>query len=253
MEISILGCGYVGACVAKSAVSLGASVLLSTTSPDKVAELKKISPHVIVVDPSDEASYAPLLKSPIILISVAPKSRDAYESTYAGCAKTIHDLVEKTGWKGQLIYTSSTGVYAEDSGRQVFEDSPLKPGPLTTAEKLYLEIPGTCILRLSEIIGPGREPLLAAGRSLPGDGSNIVNQVHVEDIGRAIEFVIEHQLTGIYNLANDTHCTRKSFYEKLQIPVTWDPARKSAHGARRIVASKKIKELGFTFKHPTTL
>ena len=64
-----------------------------------------------------------------------------------------------------------------------------------------------------------------------------------------------HHLTGIYNLADDDHPTRKELYDeiskKFQVPeVTWDPSLTSLRSGNKRVSNHKIKQSGYRFVHP---
>lgn len=254
MRAVIIGCGYVGSAVAKAWRSQGHHVAVTTRSVSKEEPLKEIADEVIV-----GVDWARIVKNrDVILLCVAPNQGGSYEDTYL---KTARELIKHAG-NIPIIYTSSTSVYGDANGKEVTEASPLFPMNesaqiLAKTESELLKSPHSCILRLGEIIGPGRSPIerlsRLQGQSLPGTGENPVNVSPLELIVETIDFAAKNNLKGIYNVCASFHPTRKDWYKKLckeaNIPEpNWDPSRNSVHGGNRIVVSKKLEDLSSNLK-----
>ena len=116
----------------------------------------------------------------------------------------------------------------------------------------------TCILRLGGIYGPDRELIDRAkrfsGKEMPGTGYESTNHIHLDDIVAALLFCLEHSITGVYNLVNDDHPTRKELYTNLcrtqNIPSPiWKSEKSLGISSGYLVSNQKIKDVGFTFKH----
>jgi nucleoside-diphosphate-sugar epimerase len=93
------------------------------------------------------------------------------------------------------------------------------------------------------------------GHPLPGTGEAYTNMVHKDDCVRAINYVHKHHLTGVYNLADDDHPTRKELYdlvaEKTKLPkVQWDASLSNLHRGNKRISNHKIKSAGYSFEHP---
>ena len=132
---------------------------------------------------------------------------EAYRQVYLeGSAHLLQELAPR-----QMIFTSSTSVYAQVSGEWVSEESPAEPTAetgriLREAEELVLAH-GGAVLRLSALYGPGRSVLLRkffSGEAvIEGDGARWINQIHREDAVEAYLQVIERRAAGIYNVSDD--------------------------------------------------
>ncbi len=116
-----------------------------------------------------------------------------------------------------------------------------------------------CILRLGGIFGPDRELLKiysrVAGTTLPGDGNEPANWIHLDDIVGAVEFARLHRLQGIYNVVNDANLLRREIIDKVcethHLPkVAWDSSQQSTRLFNAKVSNQKIKDAGFKLIRP---
>jgi NAD dependent epimerase/dehydratase family enzyme len=114
-------------------------------------------------------------------------------------------------------------------------------------------------VRLGGSYGQGRELVKifgrVAGTTRPGNGEEITNWVHLDDIVRAIEFARLHRLQGIYNLVDDSHLTSRELIDnvltKHNLPnVIWDATNKSNRQYNTWVSNQKLKDAGYEFIHP---
>ncbi|MEC4805694.1 MAG: SDR family oxidoreductase [Jaaginema sp. PMC 1079.18] len=270
MRIAIIGCGYVGQAVAKFWKDRPKiEVTATTTTPDKVANLNAIAKYVFILKGDDpEALRAVLEDQDAVVLSVAPKSAETYEQAYLHTAKTLTSVLPEFPNIKQLVYTGSYSVYGDYNGEWVDENTPVKPNNrkseiLAETEQALLSAANdnlkVCILRLGGIYGPNRELIKiygrAAGQTRPGTGNEPSNWIHLDDIVGAIDFAIQQQLNGIYNLADDDRCTRaeltNKLFEKHNLPpITWDMSQPSQRSSQAKVSNQKIKDAGYQFKHP---
>ncbi len=127
-----------------------------------------------------------------VVLSVAPGTGDSYAGTYPPGARAALALARHHAAR-HLVYTSSTGVYGERDGAVVTEQSPRQGGPpeLLEAEDLLLgaALPGTTVLRVAGLYGPGRDPRsrYRDPAQLPSGGRHWVNLVHHDDVAAALE------------------------------------------------------------------
>lgn len=196
----------------------------------------------------------------LIIVTVAPKNKEEYESCYLELARHITQNISSDI---PIIYTSSTSVYGKPDNLLVDENSPLNPihsnqNILIATEEVYKKHPKTTLIRLGEIYGYERNHLnrLKKQEAYPGDGSSICNLVHVDDVVLFTEYCIENNLFGVFNLVADTHITRKELLQKIAsynaLPAPrFDPNLVAYHGSKKIVDNKKVKATGYQFKHPT--
>jgi nucleoside-diphosphate-sugar epimerase len=101
------------------------------------------------------------------------------------------------GSTGRMIYASSTGVYAQNAGEWVDEESvcePVREGGkacLSAERLLFAHARGrdALVLRLAGLYGPGRIPRsgdVTAGRPIAGSPDAYLNLIHVDDAARAV-------------------------------------------------------------------
>ncbi len=268
MNIVIIGCGYIGSEIAAIWKRKGHTVTATTRDPDKVDELSRAAQKVVIIKGNDEDELIPLIaENDLILVTVAADSAEHYESAYLNTAQIFRHLALEMDLPRTLIYTSSTSVYGDHHGQWVDETSELlakseQGKVLIEAEKHYLSLEelgwNVCLLRLSEIYGPGRELSKRVknmeGRILPGGGEQYTNMIHKIDAAHAIDYAQRHHLEGIYNLSDDVHPTRKELYdsisEKFQYQfVKWDPTHLPLHTGNKRISTHKIKAEGFAFRH----
>jgi nucleoside-diphosphate-sugar epimerase len=276
MNVTILGCGYVGTAVAQYwTQTMGFNVTATTTTPEKIQSLNPVANTVEVVRGNDPIRLKSILKDQeVVLLSVAAQGRtrdaQAYQQAYLETAETLAKILPELPEIKQLIYTSSFAVYGNQNGAKVDENSPAFPGNenneilLKTEETLlnlaskHLKI---CIIRLGGIYGLGREIhkifSRIAGKTRPGDGKYITHWVHLDDIVGVIEFVRQNQLDGLYNLVDQSNYTIRelvdSVCEKYNFePIIWDESQPNKSPYNIKVLNQKLINAGYQFIHPQT-
>ncbi len=268
MNFAVIGCGYVGQAVTSYFTqNLGASVSVTTTSPEKVARLETIADKVFVLRGNDSVNLESVLQNQdSVLLCVGARGGD-YQQTYLQTAENLVNVLHKLSSQVQIIYTSTCAIYGNRSGEVVDENSPLAPASenyqiLAATEQTLLAAANhrlrVCILRLGGIYGPGRELSRifsrVAGATLPGDGSEASNWVHLDDIVGALAFAYTNQLQGVYNLVDDSQLRRRQIIDRTLaqqgLPhVTWnfDQPSTRLHNVR--VSNQKLKDAGYQFLH----
>jgi nucleoside-diphosphate-sugar epimerase len=269
MNTLILGCGYVGSEVARLWHNEGDRVTVTTTTPEKVAQLSSIAHQVAIVEGNDLKAIAEVIKDrEIVLLSVAAKRKDTYRQSYLETAKNLVTALQTNNSVKQIIYTGSYAVLGDRKGE--WTDETIATNPVTEngqilveTEEILLAVSSpklkVCILRLAGIYGQGRELIKIfrswAGTTRPGAGDDYTNWIHLEDIVNAIEVARKNQLDGIYNLASDECLTTSEFFQRLftthNLPnVTWDTTQKSIRPYNTRLSNQKIKEAGMQFIYP---
>jgi nucleoside-diphosphate-sugar epimerase len=270
MNIAILGCGYVGYAVAKYwQQNFNFFVTATTTTSEHIPELKQVAQKVVVAKGNDAETLKSVLQNQdVLLLSVGAKGANLYEEAYLETAKTLVAILPELPNLKQIIYTGSYSVYGDRNGATVDEDTPIEPTNdkaiiLRETEKLLISATSenlrVCILRLGGIYGNGRELIKifsrAAGTTRPGNGEEITNWIHLDDIVGAIAFACQHNLQGIYNLVDDAHISSRelldTLFAKHNLPkVQWDSSRKSDRPYNATVSNQKIKDAGYKLIHP---
>ncbi len=253
-KILIIGLGYVGKALAKHFKSKEMDVWATCRQDSSLDTCHKlnITPIDLRESPLTEIALHPFSH---IIVCVAPGKNGSYEDTYLNLAKTI---TLRSHVNTQIIYTGSTSVYGDHFGVRVTEQSELNTFSingkiLIETEKTYLKQKRSCIFRLGQIIGPDREILKSIENHRNyalGDGKSPINLSPIKDILNGIDFAIEHDLRGIFNLCIDFHPYRCDLYDRILLdakllPFPWDKNSKSK--SSKIVCSKQITTLGFHF------
>lgn len=268
MKTVIFGCGYIGMALMQFwSGQMEQTVIGTTTCQEKQEKLQAQGFEATVADSSNPLDVAKVVEmADTLVVCIAAKTRGSYQQAYLTTAKNIYDQLKKGAHLKRLIYLSSTSVYGEQNGKQVTETSELNPQSensqiLIETEDLYLtkiaRLARVSVLRLSGIYGPGRTygqrvQFLSKHEPLKG-ANNFINAVHQEDIVRAIEWVITHELTGLYNVCCDKHLTKRELYNQVTKreglpPLNWDMSNPISADNKKVV-SDKLKATGFTFAH----
>ena len=263
----IAGCGFVGLATARLLQGRGWEVGGLTHSEESAGALAGEHFPVLACDLSDAAALARLhsWEYADVVIHCASSGRggaDAYRAVYLDGARNVLERLRPK----QLLFTSSTSVYAQTDGSTVDENSPAEPDRetgrvLRDTEELVLQHGGT-VARLAGIYGPGRSVLLrkfSTGEAvIEADGRRFVNQVHRDDIASALTTLAAANATGIFNVVDDEPLTQRAIYEWLAahfgkpIPPTgpMDPNRKRGWTNKR-VSNAKLRGLGWAPRFPS--
>lgn len=272
MNITIIGCGYVGTAVASYWHQQQEHfITVTTTTKERVEKLKEVASRVVVMKGNDtEAMRSLVREQDIIFVSVAPTSDrevdgETYAETYLPTARNLVAALRDAPSIKQAIYLSSCTVYGNRNGEWVDETFPVAPVSLhgvvlSEAEQILLQANvKVSIFRLGGIYGSGRELekrfRYFAGTTLPGTGENFINLVHLDDIVAAVEFVRERQCQGIFNLVSDEKLTTRELWDRgcdrFQLPkVLWDSSQISRRGNNVRVQNQKLKDAGYRLIHP---
>ncbi len=267
-KVLIIGCGYVGTALAERLVTAGSACVGTTTTPARLNEIKSTGARAEILDIGDRSALRAILSDcETVVLSIAPKSRDAdYRDVYLAAANHLMAAVADSPVR-HVVYTSSTRVYAQDDGQWVDEDSSTEPTSeagrvLLDTERCLLDAGSSSeinvsVVRLGGIYGPGRDPsariLRLAGSSCSG-GSAYVNLIHRDDIVEALHRLIQSEHHGPLNLCDDTPTTRRDYYDRViaaasVAPIEWEAEESDERGKR--VSNARIKELlDLTLRHP---
>jgi nucleoside-diphosphate-sugar epimerase len=272
MRVLIVGCGYVGMALGAELARGGHAVfgLRRSATP-----MPGITP--LVGDLTQPRSLANLPRDfdwVVNCVSSAHGGAEAYRETYLeGTRHLLAHFASRPPQK--FLYTSSTGVYAQDDGSLVDENSPAQPTTetgevLLATEKLLLaaaheeKFPAV-ILRVAGIYGPERghwfKQFLRGEARLDGDGARTLNMIHRDDVVGGVITALERGRAGeIYNAVDDEPVSQLEFFRWLAAKLG-QPLPPSALGrdaaTKRGVTNKKISnrklktELGYAFKFPT--
>ena len=221
MVISILGCGWYGKALAVELIKKGLNVKGSTTSADKIDNLRAegIQPYLIDLSPDNTIINPHFFACDVLWLSLPPKARAGKGLEYIAGLKKLIPLIVDAKIK-QVVLISSTGVYA-DNNTTLTELN--EPKPDTESGKILLEAEDllqheayftTTIIRFGGLIGPGRDPgRFFAGKTDIPNGLAPVNLIHLSDCVGISCAILEKQAFGnVFNAVAPEHPSRAAFY-----------------------------------------
>jgi nucleoside-diphosphate-sugar epimerase len=260
-----VGAGYVGKELLVRLQGAPCEISITTTRPERFEELKPFGKRVLLLQPDGKDDLEKYIEEcDALIVLVAPKNSHTYEETYLNTAKRISASLIGRKQPPYLLYTSSTSVCEGAGDDWVTEMTPLNPTSanakiLLETEQVYLHAnANACILRLGGIYGPNREMTDRArrfsGLEMPDNGDRPTNSIHLEDIVSAILFSLKNSLTGVYQLVNDDHRSRRELYDSLCASIgipgpLWRSVAPQGGDRGYKVSNQKIKDAGFVFKH----
>ena len=212
------------------------------------------------------------------IVNCASSSRgtiEEYRAVYLEGTRNLLNWLSKSPLQ-KFVYTSSTGVYAQNDGSVVTEASPTIPESETGTVLIETEdtllaaarersFP-SIILRVSGIYGPNRgywlKQLQSGEARLDDAGQRILNMVHRDDVTGAIIAAFEKGRPGqIYNVSDDEPVTQIELFKWLSkkfgkpLPPAVDfrtgGARKRATTCKRVSNGRLKTELGYELKYCT--
>ena len=227
MNISILGCGWLGLPLAKRLIEVGHSVNGSTTSRDKMKSISEegIVPYKIqLFEEGVQGDISAFLgNTEILIIDIPPGLRKDPEVNFVAKIAQLKSHIEKSGIK-KVLFVSATSVFEDGNDFPRYTEKDFPNGTAENAKQLIgaeellkaSENFETSILRCGGLIGPGRHPVdYLAGKTDLKDPDGPVNLIHLEDCKGIIEAIIEKAAWGeTFHGVYPEHPTRKEYYCK---------------------------------------
>jgi nucleoside-diphosphate-sugar epimerase len=281
MKIAIIGAAYTGFAAAEYLKGKGHTITVTTTNEARVADLQAVADRVVVMRGSDRDKMRELLAGQdVLLLTMAGgmveregkyvMDLDLYTDAYTGTAQSLVDAIDAADSLKQIVFTGSWSAYGNAGGAdEVNEDTPATPTSpfsqvfIDTENLLFgleTDTRKVCVYRTGTIYGPqvGFVPrglqastLPMAGLPVPFDGGAPAAIIHRDDVVRALDFAIENQLSGIYNLINDITETKESFFGKIIESAGKEPIQWIAPGSGpKNLSNQKLKDAGFVLGDP---
>lgn len=251
MDVSILGCGWLGMPLATFLLNKKYGIKGSTTSDNKLRVFKEkgITPFLIDVDKKDNQGIQQFLTSEILIVAITSKNVEGFKNLIKEIEKSI---IKK------VIFISSTSVYPS-LNNLVTEEEMTIDSPLVEIEGLFKENSSfkTTIVRFAGLLGNGRNPGNWFEKRKILHPRGYVNMIHQEDCINIIYQVIIQNVWGeIFNACSNHHPTREEFYTAAKIKVKKEPPvfDDSLPLKYKIINSDKLqRELNYTFIHDNLL
>lgn len=264
--VSVLGCGWLGAPLARNLLAEGFKVKGSTTHPEKKSVMKDVGirPYLLRLDPHiRQLNPDGFFQTDLLIINIPPQTRNKGQEFHPRQVQAIAEEINKQQIP-YCIYISSTSVYPRQKKEITEEDAPeaeKSPQPaVRAAESLLQSIPelNLTILRCGGLMGYNRIP----GRYFSGkkdleEGKRAVNYVHRDDvIGVILEVIGQNYWNQTLNIVAPEHPARKEVFEKNAHDFEFESpsfAQDNNPNGSIISAAKLQHELGYTFRFPDPL
>lgn len=267
-RILIAGCGYVGAALAERLCVDGNAVWGLRREAGLVpACAEPISGDVC--DPKTLSHLPYELDAVVYAVAAGEYSEARYRAVYVDGPRNLLDALAKCSPKlSRFVLVSSTGVYAQDNGEWVDEESPAEQTHFSGAALLEGErliqaagVPAT-VVRFGGIYGPGRTRLIdsvRAGTATVPAEPNYINLVHRDDCAGILRHVLTMRNPAALYLGVDCKpVDRRELLSWIALR-TGAPAPRvddSACSARSLRGNKRcsnrrIRAAGYRFKYAT--
>ena len=272
LRIAVLGCGYVGAEFARQARAAGHDVLGVVRSIDSRDRLRAegLAAEAFDLFAGDWSALPAAFDVVVYAASTGGGGPEAYALAYDVGVKRALAWAAAVGAQ-TFVFTSSTGVYRQDDGRIVDEESVVGGAPTADAilggERAVLNsgFAKARVLRFGGLYGPGRHHLVDQLRRgehvIGGRIDHYINYLHRDDAASALLAALVAGPDGarVYNVGDGCPVTKEALArwiaKRLGQPApVFDPSAPAgprvAKGGRtqpsRIVATGRIRaELGW--------
>jgi uncharacterized iron-regulated protein/nucleoside-diphosphate-sugar epimerase len=168
-SVLIAGCGYVGTALGEQLARHGHEVFGLRRRPDGLPDA--IRPLAADLSrPETLRALPPRIDLVFYTAAASAGDDDAYRAAYVDGVRHLLEALSARPPR-RVLFTSSTGVYAQQDGEWVDEDSPTEPDGFSGKRLLEGEalLAGSdiesVVLRLGGIYGPGRTRLIESVRS----------------------------------------------------------------------------------------
>jgi len=275
--VFIVGCGDVGARLSGTWSARGAKMLALARSDASARRLSRLGVTPVRGDLDDPTSLGGLPARGSILYYLAPPPEAGETDPRVPALLSAIPAGEEPA---KAIYMSTTGVYGDNGGAWVTEETP--PAPASTRGKRRLDAEGAflawgrvrrvpvVILRVSGIYGPGRLPVDAVQSGAPvvrEDEAPWTNRIHADDLAAVCVAAASLGRDGaVYNVSDGVPGTITQYYnavaDLLRIvrppAVTMAEARKVMSPgmlsylseSRRLDVRRMREELGVALRYP---
>jgi nucleoside-diphosphate-sugar epimerase len=254
----IFGCGYLGERVARKWRDAGHEVWAITRRPSRARELAELGIRPLVRNLSDPIRLPDEDHVETVLFAVG-YDRSAGQTVHEVFVQGLQNALSALPASVRcFLYISSTGVYGQNAGEWVDEDSPCGPRraggrACLAAEQLLQSHPFAArvvILRMAGLYGPGRIPKLEAvraGAALPAARSGFLNLIHVDD---AAEVVLAAEAKArppcCYVVSDGCPVSRHDFYREVgrllsAPPLRFEEPHSDSSAGQRAASSKRVR------------
>ena len=274
VPLIILGCGYIGARLARAALADGRTVRVCARSTGRLTALGALGAQVKYLDAGVPKQFGPVMSSlqgatvvysipPVPTLPPGQAIRAALQAAY-GVGAACFVLFSSSGLYGsqpddEAWIDDDTPVATDDPAMNNVKSDELE------VERCNFDRLRTVTLRLAPVYGPGRglrQRLRKGEFRLLDDGQHATSRIHVDDVARVVFAAETAAPNGARYLVADDEPTTQGEYtrwlcERMAIPLPpsrqiFEPGKsRVAHRNRRIRNSRLKQELAVELRYPT--
>jgi nucleoside-diphosphate-sugar epimerase len=201
MRILQIGCGALGSLIAQATLARGHTLTIGRRSRQAVPQGAQVLYMDVVA--GEGVSALNTIEADILLYCLAPVEGQSYQQTYVEGLRHVLANVSTACLK-HVFFISSTGIYGEQQGEWIDDDTLAKPADaegevMLAAERLLEGLAcGHTALRVSGIYGPQRLYLL---RLLQNQArwptrTHWTNRIHELDVAAAVVHLYQQVSDG---------------------------------------------------------
>ncbi len=282
-RVFILGCGNIGNRVAQcwQQNRLPVTGLVRSQASAERLRQQGIEPLLLDLDqsPLDNSvtMQARLALQQALVYYFAPPPKTGEQDTRMLHFLQLPDLIQKPA---QIIYLSTSGVYGDQGGRLIDEDTPPQPVALRAKRRYFAEQAvrrwgerqrvAVITLRTGGIYAPDRLPLKRIRDQVPMIHEHLApttNRIHADDLAQACMAAAKKGRAGrIYNISDGTQSNMTEYFNTiadyfgLPRPPTldWSEAEKQLspgmlsylRESRQLDNRRMLEELGVQLQYP---
>jgi len=274
-SITIIGCGYTGSRLAARWVKLKRTVRGSGTRPETLAQITAMGAEAMRLNLDQPPAASVDVDDQLVYYTVPPAAAGDRDGRFERLLEHV------VGTPRRFIYLSTTGVYGDQRGATVDEETRPAPKSERAIRRLAAETAlrawaasraiSWCILRIPGIYGPGRLPLERLRRREPTidpQEATPGNRVHVEDLVTAcVAAGFEARADGrIYNVTDGSDDSTTAYLLRVAriggLPLPPLISRSEAQAtfsrtswsfsseSRRVDNRRMLEELGIVLAYP---
>lgn len=280
MRVGIVGCGYIGIELGRQLSDTGHQVVGVRRSSDGVERIQAAGFEGIQADVTDPATLdrVPSVDAVVYAVSTGGRDVDSARAAYVeGQSMAIESFSSRETPPSRWVYTGSTGVYGDQHGGWVDEQTPLNPESdrsrvLCRAEAVARDTAAECgmdwtVVRFGGLYGPDR---FRVDRYLSGPVTEgFLNLLHRDDAAGVVSFLLTRNLANneVVVAVDDEPVNRPDLAAWLaercdrqppesitlteRLSEVDDPARRRRIRADKRCSNQKLRELGYEFEYPT--
>lgn len=220
--VLILGCGYSGQAIARRLTTAGHAVTGTTTREARFAAIAASGATPALLNLREDSHHTDLIGllrcHRAVVIAIGPLRTEGED--FIDLTPQIVATLQSVQWRGPIVYLSSTGIYGNQQGGWVDEETP-PAHPLGPRGELRLTVETALfaahrqwhakvrILRLAGIYGPGRHLglRLKGGnyRVVEATPELVVNRIHVDDLAQTVFRALHYGKDGTAYVVADGH------------------------------------------------